>query len=377
MTRRRSAGEGTVFFWQQKGLWVGRITLPDGKKRVKTSKTQKIVKDWVLVERNKIKQGIFTTGENITLETFLIRYLEDYGKRSLRITTYEGYKQVIERHIIPDLGKVKLKDLRADQINYLITKKLNAGLSNRSVEYIHGILKRSLNVAKTWELISKNPATLVSPPKVTFKIPDIWSSEQVRLFLDSLKDDRWEAIYYLACTAMRKGEVLGLPLKALDVDKGYLMVIQNLQYVPGRGLLLLEPKTEKSKRLIKLPDFIVEALKKHLARRAMLAQSSNWKESGLVFTTDIGTPISPRNMVRHFKNKIEAIGLPDIRFHDIRHSIVSYLLIEKNLNVKFVSELVGHSSSKVTMDRYAHLINPMNSLVADSLEGLSIPSGLP
>lgn len=89
---------------------------------------------------------------------------------------------------------------------------------------------------------------------------------------------------------MRKGEILGLPLKALDLDKGSLMVIQTIQFVPGQEILTLEPKTDKSRRLIRLPEFVKKALTHHLKRLEVLSQSTNWKESGLVFTTDIGTP---------------------------------------------------------------------------------------
>ena len=119
MARRRSAGEGSIFFWKEKELWVGRITLPDGKKRTKYNKKQSVVKDWLLIERNKIKQGIFIADDKMTVGTFLGRYLEEYAKRSLRLTTYESYKFIVERHIIPELGLVKLKDLRPDQINHL------------------------------------------------------------------------------------------------------------------------------------------------------------------------------------------------------------------------------------------------------------------
>src|SRR5688572_22440004 len=139
MARRRSSGEGTVFFWEKKGLWVGRLTLPDGRKRVKTNKKQQVVKDWLLTARSELRDGVMSKDNTMTVSAFLQRYLADYGKRSLRITTYTGYKGVIEGHIIPELGKIKLKDLRADQINHLLTKKLDAGLSNRFVEYIHGI----------------------------------------------------------------------------------------------------------------------------------------------------------------------------------------------------------------------------------------------
>src|SRR6266487_3944851 len=296
MARRRSRGEGSVYWWEKKELWAASITLPNGKRRVKTSRVQKTVKDWLLKERGKLSDGVFVADDKITVEGYLRRYLEEYCKRSLRATTLEGYRSIIEDHIIPDLGKLRLTELRADQINHLLSKKLEAGLSNRFVEYIHGILKRSLNIALKWGLITKNPATLVTPPKVTFKIPKTWSQEQVQSFLNVLKDDRWAAVYYLGCgTGMRKGEVLGLALSALDLDKGYLMVVQTLQLVHGQGLMLLEPKTQKSRRMIVLPDFVKEALRIHLVRRQVLSQNPLWKESGLVFTTNIGTPIFPRN----------------------------------------------------------------------------------
>ena len=370
MTKRRARGEGTVFFLEKRNLWVGRLTLPDGKKKVKYSKTQKEVKDWLLKERGKLSEGIYVPDDKITVENFLRRYLEDYGKRSLRVTTFEGYSAVIERHIIPEIGRLRLTQLRADHLNHLYSKKLSANLSNRSVEYIHGILRRSLNKAVKWGLLSKNPTDLVSPPSVKFKIPTTWDSNQVKAFLDSLKGDRWSAIYYLACgTGMRKGEILGLPLSALDIEKGYLRVIQTLQLVHGKGLLLLEPKTQKSRRMIVLPSFVVEALKIHLARRNERSKSANWKESGLVFTTDVGTPIAPRNLVRHFKNKLSSAGLPDIRFHDLRHTTAS-LLLEKNVHPKIVSELLGHSTITLTLNTYSHIINPLSRVAADTLDDI-------
>ena len=367
MARRRSAGEGSVFFWKKKGLWVGRITLPDGTKKPKYSKKQSVVKDWLLAERGKISQGTYIVDDKMTVETFMLRYLEDYAKRSTRATTYSFYEGWTKRHIIPELGKIRLSQLRPHHIEQLLSK-VEGKLSKRSVGMILAILKQSLNKAIKWELINKNPALAVSPPKVDSQVTNVWTKDQVNLFLKSLENDRWSAIYYLACTGMRKGEILGLPLKALDLDKGYLMVIQTLQYLPGEGTLVLPPKTDKSKRLIRLPEFIKEALRAHLTRRETLSQGPLWKEQGFVFTTDIGTPVSPRNLVRHFKVKLQRAGLPDIRFHDLRHTVASLLLAEKNVHPKFVSELLGHSSVTVTLNRYTHVINPMNTVVADSLD---------
>jgi integrase len=373
MARRRARGEGSVFFVDKKGLWAAQITLPDGNRRMKYNKRQQVVKDWLLSERNKVADGIFVSNERITVQSFLSRYLEEYCRRRLRETTLAGYKQVIEAHVLPELGAIKLSQLRADQINHLISKKIKAGLSDRFVEYVHGILKRSLNVAVKWQLINKNPALLVTPPKPNYQIPKTWSMDQVKAFLEVLKGDRWAAIYYLGCgTGMRKGEVLGLPLNALDLDKGYLMVVQTLQLVNGK-LMLLEPKTQKSRRMIVLPDFVKEALRMHLVRRQALSQSPSWKESGLVFTTDHGTPIFPRNLVRHFKTKLGEAGLPDIRFHDLRHTTAS-LLLEKNVHRKIVSELLGHSNIVVTLNTYSHIINPINKVASNEMDDMFGPA---
>jgi integrase len=123
--------------------------------------------------------------------------------------------------------------------------------------------------------------------------------------------------------------------------------------------------------LIRLPEFVHEALKDHLTRRAMLAQNPQWKESGLVFTTNIGTPITPRNMLRHFKNKLTSIGLPNIRFHDLRHTTAS-LLLEKNIHPKIVSELLGHSTVTLTLNTYSHIINPMSNVASEAMDEIIV-----
>jgi integrase len=118
--------------------------------------------------------------------------------------------------------------------------------------------------------------------------------------------------------------------------------------------------------MIVLPDFVKDALEVHLEKRKKLSQSSNWKESGLVFTTNIGTLINPQNMLKHFKANAAEIGLPKIKFHSLRHSVAS-ILLENNTHPKLVSELLGHSSVNLTLNQYSHIINPINTVVADTL----------
>jgi integrase len=367
--RRRASGEGGFHFWKDKGLWVGRITLPDGKKRAKYSKSQQVVKDWLLAERNKLKQGIFVRDDKMTVATFLERYLEDHVKRTLQITTYESYKDVIERNILPTLGAAKLTNLRPEQINHLLAEEIRRGRSERHAQYLHAILKSSLNMAVKWELIPKNPAAVVGKPKVNFQPPRIWGKGDINTFISHVKQDRWSGIYHLATLGIRKGEILGLPLWALNLEEGYLMVVQNLQYVQGQGTVLLEPKTEKSRRRIVLPDFVKVALRAHLERRSELSGQPSWKESGLVFTTDIGTPVNPQNLLKHFKKKTKEAGLPKIKFHSMRHSCASYLL-SQNVHPKIVQELLGHSTVELTLNQYSHINNPLNTVASDALSKL-------
>lgn len=161
----------------------------------------------------------------------------------------------------------------------------------------------------------------------------MWIAQEVRKFLDHINDERWAAISYLACTGMRKGEILGVLLSALHLDKGFLVVVQNLYFTRSKGIILQEPKTKKSRRMIVLPDYVKDALIAHLAKPAVLSQSPGWKESGLVVTTDIGTPKNPHNMLKHFKTKTLEAGLPKIKFHSLRHSVAS-ILLENNTHPK-------------------------------------------
>ena len=159
MARRRSSGEGGLHFWKEKGLWVGRLTMPDGKRKTKYSKRQQVVKDWLLAELGKQQQGSYIPDDKMTVGDFMNRYLEDYGNQNLRQTTYDIYAGWIKRHIIPELGKIRLSDLRPTHISQLLTKAHERGLSKRSIQMVHGTLKQALNKAVKRELITRNPPT--------------------------------------------------------------------------------------------------------------------------------------------------------------------------------------------------------------------------
>ncbi len=142
--KRRSRNEGSIFYRQSKKLWVAKITLPDGKSRVKYAKDQKTAREWLLAQQNQLRQGLLPKDGSVTVSQFLNNYMETVGKHTLRPKTIEAYSYLIRLHIIPAIGKIRVSQLRPDHIQSLYAQTLEKGLSRRTVQFIHSILHKSL-----------------------------------------------------------------------------------------------------------------------------------------------------------------------------------------------------------------------------------------
>jgi integrase len=338
MAKHRAHGEGSITFLEKKGLWQARITLPNGKRKAKYDKQQSVVKKWLLEERVKLGDGNIATNDKITVDQLMKRYLDEYVAENVRPTTYRSYEHIIRCHILPEFGNVKLSKLTPEMLDNVYRKKRQAGESKFIIFKIHKIMRQALNRAVRWHYISSSPTKLVDKtppfPKTNQQVLD---TEQVKTFLAAVRNHRWAGVYYLACgTGMRIGEILGLPLTALNLDDGYLQVVQSLYWLPQTGAIIQEPKTEMSKRFVQIPPFVLEVLRETLERRAEYEKSERWeKDCGLVFTTTVGSPIEYHNLIRHFKSVLKETGLPNIRFHDLRHTVAT-LLLSKDVNPKIV-----------------------------------------
>ena len=359
VAKRRPSGEGTYWFNKSDGRWKAQITV--NRQRIgKSAKTQKEVIDWLTEQNFKIKSGILVDGNQIRIEDFLNRYLKDVARHSIRPTTFTAYSNLVRLHINPVLGNIFLHQLRPDHVQSLYTPKINEGLSRRTVQYIHAVLHKALKQAFKWELVNRNVSDLVDVPKPRKKTFLVWTAEQVKQFLAAVEGHQWYTIYILATfTGMRQGEILGLQISDVDLDNGIIQVRHQLTNIRGEGLTITRPKTEKSRRPITIPKTALKALKGHL----------KFVEGDLIFTTRSGKPISPRNIVRHFKSVIEREGLPEIRFHDLRHTHAS-LLLEAGVHPKVVQERLGHSSISLTLDTYSHVIPSLQSEAADQVESM-------
>ena len=235
-------------------------------------------------------------------------------------------------------------------------------MSKRTVQYIHAVLHKALNQALKWGLVIRNVIDLVEKPRPKKKTFKTWSADEVNQFLSAVSDHRWYPIYTLAIyTGMRQGEILGLHREDINLEKGVINVRHQVSAIRGQGLVITEPKSEKARRPITLPSSALDILKSHLE----LIDGG----PGLVFTTSTGRPNSPRNILRHFKVVIERTGLPEIRFHDLRHTHAT-LLLAAGVHPKIVQERLGHSQISLTLDTYSHVIPSLQTEAADQFEAI-------
>lgn len=358
MSKRRSRGEGTIFR-DSRGFWIAEFITPDGKKKRKASKRQSIVKEWLTTSLNQVRDGTYIEDTKITVGQFFDQFMTDVASVTLRPRTIESYKWVIS-HVKPELGDVRLSQLKPSHLQTLYSKKLESGLSKLSVIKIHNVIQRVLNQAVKFGLIVRNPAVLTQPPTPEDKPLQTLTVDQIQKLLDAVKGHRWYPIYCIAVgCGLREGEILGLRKQDISLEDGVLKVEQTIYSIKGK-LFIGTPKSSASKRVVGLPDFVISSLREVW---------DNTDYNQLVFRTRNNTPISPRNLLRHFHKTLKELGIPRVSFHSLRHSFVT-LLLARNTPPKDVSVIAGHSSFAVTMSIYAHVMPGYHQKAARKLDGL-------
>lgn len=340
---------------------MSKITLPNGSRRTKSGKDREQVIDWLAEQRVNAIRGTYRTGKDVTLGDFIDSYMRDVAFHNLRPRTYESHSGYIRNHIKPELGHIYLSKLRPEHVQAFYARKLEQGLSKRTVEYMHAILHKVLKQALRWDLVVRNVTDLVDPPRPKQTAPKVWNTEQVKIFLEAVKDHQYFLIYLIAAyTGMRQAEILGIHKEDIDLENGIINVNHQVQPIRGQGLVVTQVKTEKSKRPITLPKTVLTHIKPHLEAI----------DSGLIFTASKGNTDSAiwnRNLYRHFKNTIEKLGLPDVTFYSLRHFHAT-LLLQAGTNPKVVQERLGHSSVLLTLDTYSHVMPSLQEEVALKVE---------
>jgi integrase len=198
MEKRRARGEESVYYNDTLERWQAQLTLPNGKKKTKTAKTQREVKKWLLEQRKAVEDNTYTDTKDVTLEAFLKRYMEDVASHTLAPKSISSSQYIIDSHILPDLGKIRLTQLCPDHLQKVYSDKLNSGLSKRSVLYIHQVLHKAIGQAVKWGLVARNVTDLADHPNIRRKAPETLTVAQARQLLDSLEKDRVSPLYLLA-----------------------------------------------------------------------------------------------------------------------------------------------------------------------------------
>jgi integrase len=360
-TKSRANGDGDVFGRKSKEGKVtsyrGKYVDPSGKTRYVSGKTKAEARTKLRKARGDAESGLVFDGGNVRVSEYLGRWLNDSVRGSVKPITHESYEMLVNKHVIPAMGNVRLQGLTPGHLQGFYRSKLDEGLSPRTVQYLHVVLHRALKQALRWGLVTRNVAEAVDPPKVHKKEVAPLSPEQARAFLEAARGDRLEALYVLAVhTGMRQGELLALRWDDVDLDAGVLRV---------RGT-----KTARSRRTVKLSETALDALRSHLGRQLEEIDrvGSMWRENGLVFATEIGTPLNRHNLVnRSFRPLLLRVGLPYIRFHDLRHTCAT-ILLSKGVHAKFVQELLGHATIAITLDTYSHVLPGMGGGTAVAMD---------
>ena len=273
---------------------------------------------------------IFDTGK-VTLGGYLDRWLADSLKGTVRTSTYERHEEIVRLHIKPSLGRVGLKKLTPAHVRGLYSEKLDSGrLAPATVRKIHSTLRKALSQAVSDGLVHRNAADVKAPRPTPEEMRPL-SENKARTFLEAVRrtGERFEALYVLAITTgLRRGELLGLRWEDVDLERGRLRVGRALVREGGRHILG-ETKTRRGRRQINLTPGTVSALKAHRKKQleGKMRLAGLHKDQGLIFASEVGTPVNPENLVkRSFKPLLKEASLPEIRFHDLRHTCATLLL---------------------------------------------------
>ena len=369
---RRSNGEGTITR-RKDGRWEARYYVPTvkgTKRKTIYGKTQAEVRDKLTKALSDRIDGLVYDDENMTVDEYLDVWLKGSVYGSVRRSTYDRDTNLVNNHIKPILGGLKLKKLNSAYVHSFYRDRLDTGLSASTVHKMHDILRRGLAQAAKWHLVPRNVADTVKPPRPAPKEMHALSADQTRWLLETAGEDRLEALYILAVhTGMRQGELLALRWQDVDLENAVVSVRRTLTRSGGK-VVFGEPKTSKSRRSIRLTSQAVEALRSHLERqlRDMEVLGDRYQDQGLVFTTDTRAPINPSNLRQcSFAPLLKRAGLPHMRSHDLRHTCAT-LLLSRGVHPKFVQELLGHATIAVTLDTYSHCLPSMGDQTVKAME---------
>ena len=360
MAKRRPSGDGMVRK-REDGRWEGRIVV--GHKDSGDSTFRYVYADTQKELTAKLRkcitayQGVDLTERiRITLSEWLDQWLISIDG-TVRPSTLNGYRSYIENYIRPGLGEKRITQIKAADIQKFYDK-LGQTLASGSVRRIHTTLHGIMKAAQQARLIPRNPVDEVVPPKFSYQQKQVLTDEQLAVFMNVIKEDEvWFDFFYTEImTGLRRGEICGLRWEDFDEVNGTLKVCRTVRREKGTGLTTGDTKTYAGTRKISLPPSVTAILKER--KQTAL---TDW-----IFPNPLclEQPTAPDSAYRRMKLLLEQAGLPDIRFHDLRHTFATHALTS-GVDVKTLSGILGHTRAAFTLDTYTHTTGDMQKRAAE------------
>ena len=357
---RRDKGEGSLFQLPD-GRWCVRInvTLANGEiKRLETRKKDRATAKAQLEEwRDLNKKRLPFSEENWTVETYMLHWLEEIMPGKIRPRTMHRYRDIAYRHIIPNIGRIPLKDLGVRHVQSTVDDLARRGVSPNGTLKFQRVLSACLTWAMREEIIFRNVAQLVELPKYSPKEIIPWTAQQAQFFLRKTKGHRFHIAYKLMLTyGIREGEILGLRWSDIDFSNDIIYIRQQVYWL-NCAFHADEVKTDAGRRSLSLIPEIKQELLAIAAQKGIDIPAFDPEGSltmdNLILATCKNTPISARNLMRSFHNHINQAGLPRITIHTMRHTTAT-LLKNMNVPVKDVQLILGHADISTTLKIYQH-----------------------
>jgi integrase len=342
---------------------VGFSVGPDGVRRQRRraiyGHSEAEVRTKLGILKDQIAAGSMPTeaGRAPILRDYAVKWIERH-EHELQPRTVTYYRDVMRLHILPTLGDKQVTKISPDQVVRLLSDKAKAGLSRQTVRHIKAVLRNCLGTA-VGPYLARNPIDRrVKTPTLEKAELNTLSVEQRERLIDTATDDRDAEMWIVAVlTGARIGELLGLRWRDFDERDGKLHIRSTLLRLDGRYTLRPRAKTDKSRRDLVLPRRATEALIRRRARQAedQLRAGNKWRDDfgGLVFTTSIGEPMHGTTAYHRLRDHLAKMGLPVIRFHDLRHTYAT-LALKAGAPIVEVSRALGHTNVKTTLDVYGH-----------------------
>lgn len=324
-----------------------------------------------------IQTGNYVDPTKITVGELLAKWRDEVAVFQVSAKTFERYAEHVDR-LVSGLGRIPLSRLHTLAIQSFYNdlrksghKRRAGGLSEQTLLHIHKVLTAALSQGVRWRLIAFNPAADVSCPRIHRVEMKTLSADEMRRLLQTAEGTPLfvPTLLWLT-TGHRRGELLGLMWRDLELDKGRLSVVRSLEE-SKTGLLLKTPKTERSARVLPLPKVALDCLVQHeLAQKEhRLRSGPAYHDHDLIFPYADGSPQRPRNVTKAFAALVAKANVPKVSIHGLRHTHVTELL-RAGVHPKVVSERAGHSSVAFTLQRYAHALPDMQQDAADQMQRL-------